>query len=215
MSSPRKKLNLQRLEFHVVWRRRRRRSGLLCRHKDTETCSAQLRNWTTFLVPKTTFKPQFKERKVARPYFSKTSEKKLIPKSFKSLSLSVKTSSRTMSFRKFFSRKAPKSFNSLPTSQQTAIAKELLFLFFLEQPDTELGTISYFRKGEYSWFSNKLDSLDVKLRSSSSSPPLLIHGVVAGSRWCATNGCYMLLLASHQSFMQATRQTDNLYWCQY
>jgi hypothetical protein len=135
-------------------------------------------------VPKTTFKPQFKERKAVRPYFSKTSEKKFIPKSFNSLSLCVKTSSRTMCFRKLFSRKAPKSFNSLQTSQQTAIAKELLFLFFLEQPDTKLGTISYFRKGEYSRFSNKLESLDVKLRSSSSSsfPPLLIHGVVAGSR---------------------------------
>jgi len=103
MSSPRKKLHLQRLEFHVVWRRRRRRgSGLLCRHKDTEICSAQLRNWTTFLVPKTTLKPQFKERKAVRPYFSKTSEKKFIPKSFKSLSLCVKTSSRTICFRKFF-----------------------------------------------------------------------------------------------------------------
>jgi hypothetical protein len=137
-------------------------------------------------VPKTTFKPQFKERKAVRPYFSKTSEKKFIPKSFNSLSLSlsVKTSSRTMCFRKFFSRKAPKSFNSLQTSQQTAIANELLFVFFLEQPDTKLGTISYFRKGEYSRFSNKLESLDVKLRFSSSSsfPPLLIHGVVAGSR---------------------------------
>jgi hypothetical protein len=90
-------------------------------------------------------------------------------------------------FPQFFSRKAPKSFNSLQTSQQTAIAKELLFLFFLEQPDTKLGTISYFRKGEYGRFSNKLESLDVKLRSSSSSssssfPPLLFHGVVAGSR---------------------------------
>jgi len=51
-------------------------------------------------------------------------------------------------FPQIFSRKAPKSFNSLQTSQQTAIAKELLFLFFLEQPDTKLGTISYFRKGE-------------------------------------------------------------------
>ncbi len=187
----------------------------MCRHKDTEICSAQLRNWTTFLVPKTTFKPQFKERKAVRPYFSKTYEKKFIPKSFKSLSLSVKTSSRTMCFRKLFSRKVPKSFNSLQTSQQTAIAKELLFLFFLEQQDTKLGTISYFRKGEYSRFSNKLESLDVKLRSSSSFPPLLIHGVVAGSRWWATNGCYIMPLASHQSFMQATRQTDNLYWCKY
>jgi hypothetical protein len=93
-------------------------------------------------------------------------------------------------FPQIFSRKAPKSFNSLQTSQQTAIAKELLFLFFLEQPDTKLGTISYFRKGEYSRFSNKLESLDVKLRSSSSSsPPLLFHGVVAGSRCCTTNGC--------------------------
>ncbi len=172
MSSPRKKLHLQRLEFHVVWsrRRKRRRSGLLCRHKDAEICSAQLRNWTTFLVPKTTLKPQFKERKAVRPYFSKTSEKKFIPKSFKSLSLSVKTSSRTMCFRKKNSRKAPKSFNSLQTSQQTAIAKELLFLFFLKQPDTKLGTISYFGKGEYSRFLNKLESLD-KLDSPPPPPP--------------------------------------------
>jgi hypothetical protein len=89
-----------------------------------------------------------------------------------------------MCFRKKISRKAPKSFNSLQTSQQTAIANELLFVFFLEQPDTKLGTISYFRKGKYSRFSNKLESLDVKLRFSSSSsfPPLLIHGVVAGSK---------------------------------
>jgi hypothetical protein len=45
-----------------------------------------------------------------------------------------------------------------------------LFLFFLKQPDTKLGTISYFGKGEYSRFLNKLESLD-KLDSPPPPPP--------------------------------------------